>query len=57
MGWVWTAVVVWILLAGSAAVLLGLVIDRADRHELEPPSQPPASVDPSHTSERSRPMC
>ncbi len=35
MGWVWTAVVAWVLLAGPAAVLLGRTIHRADQEELE----------------------
>ena len=35
MGWVWTAVSVWVLLAVPVAVLLGRVIRRADREELE----------------------
>ncbi|WP_448611175.1 hypothetical protein [Geodermatophilus sp. URMC 60] len=34
MTWVWTAVVVWVLLAVPAAVLLGRTIHRADREEL-----------------------
>ncbi len=34
MGWVWVALVLWLLLAVPAAVLLGRTIDRADRHEL-----------------------
>ena len=35
MGWVWAFVVVWVLLAVPVAVLLGRVIRRADREELE----------------------
>ncbi len=35
MGWVGTAVVAWVLLAGLAAVLLGRTIHRADQEELE----------------------
>jgi hypothetical protein len=35
VGWVWTAVSVWVLLAVPVAVLLGRVIRRADREELE----------------------
>ena len=35
VGWVWTAVAVWVLLAVPVAVLLGRVIRRADREELE----------------------
>ncbi len=34
MGWVWTAVVVWVLLAVPTAVLLGRSIHRADLREL-----------------------
>jgi hypothetical protein len=34
VGWVWTAVVVWVLLAVVAAVLLGRSIHRADLREL-----------------------
>jgi hypothetical protein len=35
VGWVWTAVVAWCLLAGLAAVLMGRTIHRADQEELE----------------------
>ncbi|SNT01451.1 hypothetical protein SAMN06893096_11318 [Geodermatophilus pulveris] len=35
MGWVWTAVGVWVLLAVPIAVLLGRVIRRADHQEHE----------------------
>ncbi len=35
MGWVWTAVAAWVLLACLVAVLLGRTIDRADQVELE----------------------
>ena len=41
MGWVWTAVVVWVLLALPAAVLLGRTIHRADEQELEAPTPVP----------------
>ena len=41
MGWVWTAVAAWVLLAVPAAVLLGRVIRRADREELEVPADVP----------------
>ena len=41
MGWVWTAVAVWVLLAVPVAVLLGRVIRRADREELEGPADVP----------------
>ena len=41
MGWVWTAVAAWVLLAVPAAVLLGRVIRRADREELEAPADVP----------------
>ena len=34
MGWVWTAVVVWVLLAVPTPVLLGRTIYRADDREL-----------------------
>jgi hypothetical protein len=34
VGWVWTAVAVWVLLALPAAVLLGRTIHRADQQEL-----------------------
>jgi hypothetical protein len=37
VGWVWTAVVVWVLLAVPAAVLLGRAIDRAERREIGTP--------------------
>jgi hypothetical protein len=33
VGWVWTAVVAWVLLAAPAAVVLGRTIHRADREE------------------------
>ena len=35
VGWVWVAAAVWVLLAVPVAVLLGRVIRRADREELE----------------------
>lgn len=37
MGWVWTAVAVWVLLTVPVpvAVVLGRVVRRADREELE----------------------
>lgn len=35
MEWVWTAVAVWVLLAVPVAVVLGRVVRRADREELE----------------------
>jgi hypothetical protein len=35
VGWVWTAVSVWVLLGVPVAILLGRVIRRADREELE----------------------
>jgi hypothetical protein len=41
VGWVWTAVVAWVLLAGVAAVLLGRTIHRADQEELEAPPAGP----------------
>ena len=44
MGWVWTAVVIWVLLALPAAVLLGRTIHRADREELELPAADPDQV-------------
>ncbi len=37
MGWLWTVVVAWVLLAVLAAVLLGRAIQRADREELGEP--------------------
>jgi hypothetical protein len=37
VGWVWVAVAVWVLLAVPVAVVLGRVIRRADREELEAP--------------------
>ncbi len=37
MGWLVTAVVLWVLLAVLAAVLLGRAIHRADREELGEP--------------------
>ncbi len=40
-GWMWTAVAVWALLAVPVAVLLGRVIHRADREELEEPAGVP----------------
>ncbi len=36
VGWVWTAVVAWVLLAVPAAVLLGRAIRRAEREERPP---------------------
>jgi hypothetical protein len=36
VGWVWTAVAAWVLLAALAAVLLGRTIHRADEEELGP---------------------
>ena len=44
MGWVWTAVAVWVLLTVPVAVLLGRVIRRADREELEAPASVPRDV-------------
>lgn len=44
MGWVWTAVAAWALLAVPAAVLLGRVIRRADREELAAPADVPPVV-------------
>ena len=41
MGWVCTAVAVWVLLSVPAAVLLGRVIHRADREELKAPADVP----------------
>ncbi len=41
MGWVWTAVAVWVLLAVPVAVLLGRVIRRADREERAVPAGVP----------------
>ena len=38
VGWVWTAVVVWVLLAVPAAVALGRVINRAERREIGTPA-------------------
>ncbi len=35
MAWVWAAVAVWVLLAVPTAVLLGRIVRRADREELE----------------------
>jgi hypothetical protein len=35
VGWVWTAMVAWVLLATLTAVLLGRTIHRADQEELE----------------------
>ncbi len=40
MGWVWAAVVAWVLIAALAAVLLGRTIHRADREELAGPRRP-----------------
>jgi hypothetical protein len=34
VGWVWAALVLWVLLAVPAAVLLGRIIDCADEREL-----------------------
>ena len=34
MGWLWTAVVAWVVLAGLTAVLLGRTVHRADEEEL-----------------------
>ncbi len=41
MGWVWTAVSVWVLLGVPVAILLGRVIRRADREELGSPGDAP----------------
>ena len=41
MGWVWIAVAVWVLLSAPVAVVLGRVIRRADREELESPADVP----------------
>jgi hypothetical protein len=53
MGWVWTAVVVWVLLAVPAAVALGRVINRAERREIgtSAPDTPtaPAETHPDRT--------
>ncbi len=46
MEWVWTAVVVWVLLAVPAAVLLGRSIRSADHRELETPG-PDTAVAPT----------
>jgi len=40
VGWVWTAVVVWVLLAVPAAVLLGQSIRSADDRELRLLNEP-----------------
>jgi hypothetical protein len=50
--WVWTAVAVWVLLAVPVAVLLGRVIRRADREELE---ARPSSPSPGQRHRRRRP--
>ncbi len=55
MGWVWTAVAVWVLIAVPVAVLLGRAIHRADRQELEQPIGPPAPVARSRKLERPPP--
>ncbi len=55
MGWVWTAVAVWVLIAVPVAVLLGRVIHRADRQESEQPIGPPARVARSRELERPPP--
>ena len=44
MGWVWTALVVWVLLAVLGAVVLGRVVRRADREELEAPAGVPGDA-------------
>ena len=41
VGWMWGAVVAWALLAAPAAILLGRIIHRADREELEAPAPQP----------------
>jgi hypothetical protein len=46
VGWVWTAVVVWVLLAVPGAVVLGRTIDRADQRELGKPERPRRSCRP-----------
>ena len=48
MGWMWTAVVVWVLLAVPAAVALGRVINRAERREIGTPA-PDTPVAPAET--------
>ena len=45
MGWVWTAVVVWVLLAVPAAVLLGRSIRSADDREFGSLNQLPHGHD------------
>jgi hypothetical protein len=45
VGWVWTAVVVWVLLAAPAAVLLGRSIRSADDREFGSLNQPPRGRD------------
>jgi hypothetical protein len=49
VSWLWTAVVVWVLLAASAAVLLGRCIDRAKRREIGT-AGPDTRVAPAHPS-------
>ena len=44
MGWVWVAVVVWVLLAVPIAVVLGVAIRGADRQELDPSTRPLGQV-------------
>ncbi len=44
MSWVWTAVVLWVLLALPTAVVLGRLIRRADREEVEAPEPIPADT-------------
>jgi predicted membrane-bound mannosyltransferase len=48
VGWVWTAVVVWVLLAVPAAVALGRVINRAERREIGTPA-PDTPIAPAET--------
>jgi hypothetical protein len=48
VSWVWTAVGVWVLLATSAAVLLGRCIDRAERREIRT-GGPDATVAQAHS--------
>jgi len=46
MGWVWAAVVVWVLLAVPVAAVLGGVIGLADRREPEPEPEPEPAAGP-----------
>ncbi|ADB73204.1 hypothetical protein Gobs01_01598 [Geodermatophilus obscurus DSM 43160] len=56
MGWVWTAVAVWVLLSVPTAVLLGRAIHRAERPELAQLTGSPTPVARSREPDRPPPL-